>query len=56
MVERCESLIGVVIDVTGSHDYLAMLYPLRAFVLCVIIVMLVRRWDQKNRAYHSLDR
>ena len=50
------ALIGVVIDVTGSHDYLAMLYPLRAFVLCVIIVMLVRRWDQKNRAYHSLDR
>jgi uncharacterized membrane protein YkvI len=50
------ALIGVVIDVTGSHDYLAMLYPLRAFVLCVIIVMLVRRWDQNNRAYHSLDR
>jgi uncharacterized membrane protein YkvI len=50
------ALIGVVIDVTGSHDYLAMLYPLRAFVLCVIIVVLVRRWDQKSNTAQSLAR
>jgi uncharacterized membrane protein YkvI len=48
------ALIGVVIDVTGSHDYLAMLYPLRAFILCMIIVVLVRRWEQKSKANHSL--
>jgi hypothetical protein len=42
------ALIGVVIDVTGSHDYMAMLYPLRAFILCMIIVVLVRRWEQKS--------
>ena len=48
------ALIGVVIDVTGSHDYMAMLYPLRAFILCMIIVVLVRRWEQKSKANHSL--
>ena len=46
------ALIGVVIDVTGSHDYMAMLYPLRAFILCMIIVVLVRRWEQKSKANH----
>jgi len=46
----------VVIDVTGSRDYLAMLYPLRAFVLCVIIVVLVRRWERKNKTDYSLVR
>jgi uncharacterized membrane protein YkvI len=44
------ALIGVVLDVTGSHDYVAMLYPLRAFLLCVVIVVLVLRWERKNRA------
>jgi hypothetical protein len=48
------ALIGVVIDVTGRHDYMAMLYPLRAFILCMIIVVLVRRWEQKSKANHSL--
>ena len=48
------ALIGVFIDVTGSHDYIAMLYPLRAFILCVIIALLVRRWEQKNKAHHAL--
>ena len=43
------ALIGVVIDVTGSHDYVAMLYPLRAFLLCLVIVVLVLRWERKNR-------
>jgi uncharacterized membrane protein YkvI len=44
------ALIGVVLDVTGSHDYVAMLYPLRAFLLCVMIVGLVVRWERKSRA------
>ncbi len=48
-INALAALIGVIIDATGSHDYLAMLYPLRAFVLCVIIVMLVKRWEQKSK-------
>jgi len=44
------ALIGVVLDVTGSHDYVAMLYPLRAFLLCVLIAVLVLRWERKSRA------
>ncbi len=44
------ALIGVVLDVTGSHDYVAMLYPLRAFLLCGVIVVLVLRWEGKSRA------
>jgi hypothetical protein len=50
------ALIGVVIDVTGTHDYVAMFYPLRAFILCMIIVVLVRRWEQKSKTNHSLTR
>lgn len=53
-INAVAALIGVVIDVTGSHDYIAMLYPLRAFILCVIIAVLVRRWEQKNKAHHAL--
>ena len=55
-VNAVAALIGVVIDVTGIHDYVAMLYPLRAFLLCMIIVVLVRRWEQKSRTIHSLVR
>ena len=44
------ALIGVVLDVTGRHDFVAMLYPLRAFLLCVLIVVLVVRWERKSRA------
>jgi len=47
-INAVAALIGVVIDVTGSHDYIAMLYPLRAFILCIIIAVLVRRWEQKS--------
>ena len=43
------ALIGVVIDVTGSHAYAAMLSPLRAFLLCLVIVVLVLRWERKSR-------
>lgn len=48
-VNALAALIGVVIDVTGSHDYVAMLYPLRAFLLCMLIVALVLRWKRKTR-------
>jgi uncharacterized membrane protein YkvI len=48
-INAVAALIGVAIDVTGRHDYLAMLYPLRAFILCMVIVVLVMRWQQKNK-------
>ena len=44
------ALIGLVVDITGQRDYLAMVYPLRALILCVLIVVLVHRWEQKNKA------
>ncbi len=53
-INALAALISVVVDVTGSHDYVAMLYPLRAFILCMTIVALVARWEQKNRASRSL--
>src|SRR5579875_2889635 len=34
-VNAVAALIGVLTDVVGSHDYVAMLYPLRAFLLCM---------------------
>ena len=49
-INAVAALIGVLLDVTGSHDYVAMLYPLRAFLLCVMIVVLVMRWERKSRA------
>lgn len=43
-------LIGVLVDITGvHHDYLAMLYPLRAFILCLIVVALLLRWQHRNK-------
>ena len=48
-INAVAALIGVVLDVTGRHDYVAMLYPLRAFLLCVMIVVLVLRWERKSR-------
>jgi hypothetical protein len=44
------SLIGVVGDVTGRHDYVAMVYPLRALVLCLVVVVLIWRWERKSVA------
>jgi hypothetical protein len=55
-INAVAAFIGVVIDVTGSHDYVAMLYPLRAFILCMTIVVLLRRWERKSKANHSLVR
>ena len=53
-INAIAALIGVIIDITGSRDYLAMLYPLRAFILCVIIVALVVRWERKTKTNHHL--
>lgn len=45
------ALIAVVIDLAGAHpDYVAMLYSLRAFALCITVVVLVERWKYKSRA------
>lgn len=42
-------LMGAVSALTGARDYVAMLYPLRAFLLCALVVVLIARWDLKNR-------
>jgi hypothetical protein len=55
-INAVAALIGVVIDVTGKHDYVAMLYPLRAFILCMIIVALVGRWERKSTTHRFLVR
>jgi uncharacterized membrane protein YkvI len=44
------ALIGLMVDLTGRHDYLAMVYPLRALLLCVVVVALITRWEQKSKA------
>jgi hypothetical protein len=49
-VNAVAALIGVVVALVGGRDYVAMLYPLRAFVLCGVIVGLVVRWERKSRA------
>jgi uncharacterized membrane protein YkvI len=43
------ALIGLSVDMTGRHDYLAMVYPLRALILCIIVAALIIRWERKNR-------
>ena len=48
-VNAVAALIGVGLDASGRHDYLAMLYPLRACLLCLLIVGLVVRWERLNR-------
>ena len=47
-INAVAAFIGVIIDITGSHDYMAMMYPLRAFMLCMIVVLLVLRWKRKS--------
>jgi uncharacterized membrane protein YkvI len=44
------AVIGVVVDVTGRHDYLAMVYPLRALILCIVVVVLIARWEYKSKS------
>lgn len=51
------ALMGVVVDLTGHHhDYLEMIYPLRAFLLCMVVVVLIQRWKRKNDLMSSSDR
>jgi hypothetical protein len=47
-VNALAALIAMAVDATGGHDFVAMLYPLRAFILCMTIVVLVGRWERKN--------
>lgn len=44
------ALIGTVVDITGKQDYLAIVYPLRALILCILVVVLIARWKQKSAA------
>ena len=41
--------IGLLVDITGQRDYLAMVYPLRALILCIIVATLIMRWERKNK-------
>lgn len=43
------ALIGLVVDITGRRDSLAMVYPLRALILCVVVVVLIVRWEHKSK-------
>jgi hypothetical protein len=40
------SLGALVAVITG--DYVAMLYPLRGTVMCIVIVILIKRCERKN--------
>lgn len=46
-------VIGVVVDITGRRDYLAMVYPLRALILCIVVVVLIARWEYKSKVEPS---
>ena len=43
------AIIGIVPAFTGHPDYLAMIYPLRALVLCVFVVALIVRWMLRSK-------
>lgn len=47
--------IGILVDITGQRDYLAMLYPLRALILCIIVAILIMRWERKNKVASGPD-
>ena len=47
------ALVGLLVDLTGKHDYLAMVYPLRALILCVLVAALILRWNQKSRSHSA---
>lgn len=42
------TLIAVLVDLSGKRDFLAMIYPLRALMLCGVVVALILRWRRKN--------
>jgi hypothetical protein len=50
------AVIGVVVDITGRRDYLAMVYSLRALILCIVVVVLIARWEYKSKVEPSLAR
>lgn len=50
------ALFGTLVDITGRHDYLAMVYPLRALILCVVVVVLITRWERRSKAERSSGR
>jgi hypothetical protein len=49
-INALAALISTVVDLTGPHrDYVAMLYSLRAFILCIMVVALIERWKYKSK-------
>ena len=44
------TLLGLIVDLSGRQDYLAMIYPLRALILCLLVVGLIFRRKWKNEA------
>ncbi len=50
MINILITILGLVVDLSGKRDTLAMIYPLRALVLCTLVVVLIFRWKGKNRA------
>jgi len=51
-INAVAAVIGCSSTLRELRIYLAMLYPVRALVLCLIIVVLVKRWEQKNKTNH----
>ncbi len=43
------AVLGIVPTLAGHRDYLAMIYPLRALVLCLSVVALIVRWMRKSK-------
>jgi hypothetical protein len=46
-VNILSAALGVAIAI-AKHDYVAMLYPLRACILCVVVLLLILRWRRKS--------
>lgn len=43
------AVLGLVPPLLGHQDYLAMIYPLRALILCLCVVALIVRWERKSK-------
>ena len=37
------TILGLLVNLSGKRDYLAVVYPLRALVLCTLVVVLIFR-------------
>ncbi len=44
------AFLGLAVDLTGRRDYVAMVYPVRALALCILVVILILRWQHKSKA------